>query len=118
MRTTGLLIVCLITLSFPALAVDPTEEDSSARPVPAISANSTGLESAVLTQRRESDLSRRGQGPTENYNDGVCATMRTYVVARENPRSDTTDVVGYARCQPAWKFRLRTADQNDKAATR
>lgn len=53
----------------------------------------------------------RRSGPTENYNDSVCATMRSYVVARARPDSDATRVVRYSRCQPAWKFQIRTADE-------
>jgi hypothetical protein len=53
----------------------------------------------------------RRSGPTENYNDSVCATMRTYVMARARRDSDATRVVGYSRCQPAWKFQIRTADE-------
>ena len=50
-------------------------------------------------------------GPTESYNDSVCVTMRTYRVARLDRDSDATSLVGYSRCQPAWKFQLRTAEQ-------
>jgi hypothetical protein len=57
-------------------------------------------------------IAARRTGPTEYYNDSVCATMRTYMVARTHRNSDSTRIVGYARCQPAWKFQLRTAEHN------
>ena len=68
--------------------------------------------SASLTSDSQPVRGSRRSGPTENYNDSVCATMRTYVVARTHPESDATRVVGYSRCQPAWKFQIRTADKS------
>jgi len=68
--------------------------------------------SASLTSDSQPVRGSRRSGPTENYNDSVCATMRTYVVARTHPESDATRVVGYSRCQPAWKFQIRTADRS------
>ncbi len=68
--------------------------------------------SASLTFDSQPVRGGRRSGPTENYNDSVCATMRTYVVARTHPESDATRVVGYSRCQPAWKFQIRTADKS------
>jgi hypothetical protein len=111
MRTPGLLLVLLI--SVPLIAADESHRSaSSATPVVAdTSSPQTFQDVAIVTNRLKSELRRRGNGPTENFNDAVCATMRTYVVAREEPGSDATRVVGYARCQPAWKFQLRTADQ-------
>ena len=41
--------------------------------------------------------------------DSVCFTMRSYVVARESPNSDSTRLVAYKTCQPGWKFELRNA---------
>ena len=70
--------------------------------------------SASLTFDSQPVRGGRRSGPTENYNDSVCATMRTYVVARTHPESDATRVVGYSRCQPAWKFQIRTADESVK----
>lgn len=68
--------------------------------------------SASLTFDSQPVRGGRRSGPTENYNDSVCATMRTYVVARARPESDATRVVGYSRCQPAWKFQIRRADKS------
>jgi hypothetical protein len=43
-------------------------------------------------------------------NDGLCYTMRTYVVAREDNTSDTTHVVRQLKCTPASTFGFKTAD--------
>jgi len=40
--------------------------------------------------------------------DHVCYSMRSYIVARESPNSDSTRLVGYRTCEPAWKYELRT----------
>ncbi len=50
--------------------------------------------------------------------NSFCATMRTYIVAREERGSDATRVVGYARCLPAWRFQLRTAEQKLQDSSR
>jgi len=41
--------------------------------------------------------------------DGVCYTMRTYVMAREDKSSDTTRMVRYQKCLPAWKLNFKSA---------
>jgi hypothetical protein len=110
-------IACLLTLML-AMALVAVAEDSSQKqseasvqPIPVATAAPAWQDAVALSGRSKSELSRKGWGPTEDFNDSVCATMRTYVVARERPGSDATRVVRYARCQPAWKFQLRTADQ-------
>ena len=113
MRNTGLLVLLVLAITVPAFAADEPQSSTSST-TPVVSTNPEGQpaqDAAAVTNRMKSELSRRGDGPTENFNDAVCATMRTYIVARERRGSDTTRVVGYARCQPAWKFQLRTADQ-------
>lgn len=42
--------------------------------------------------------------------DSTCYTMRSYVVARDNRQSDSTHFVRYSTCQPASKYRLKTAE--------
>ena len=39
-----------------------------------------------------------------------CLKMRSYIFARENPRSDAMTLVGTTTCTPAWKFSFKTAD--------
>jgi hypothetical protein len=43
--------------------------------------------------------------------DTLCLTMRTYKVARDDRRSDSTHAVGYTTCQPATRFHVHTADE-------
>jgi hypothetical protein len=112
MRNTALLVFLVLAITVPAFAADEPQSPNSSTPV--VSTNPDGAaaqDGAATTEGMKSELSGRGNGPTENFNDAVCATMRTYIVARERRGSDTTRVVGYARCQPAWKFQLRTADR-------
>jgi hypothetical protein len=47
--------------------------------------------------------------PVELEQDGVCYTMRTYVMAREERDSDVTRMVRYTTCLPAWKLQYKTA---------
>jgi hypothetical protein len=112
MRSTALLVFLVSVIAIPAIAADDPQSTDSSAPVVSTNPERPAPQDAVsVTGRMKSELSRKGNGPTENFNDAVCATMRTYIVARERRGSDTTQVVGYARCQPAWKFQLRTADQ-------
>jgi hypothetical protein len=46
----------------------------------------------------------------------VCYTMRTYLVARDTPGSDSTHVAGYSECLPSWKLEMRTSEYKDPAA--
>ncbi len=48
----------------------------------------------------------------EQSGDTVCYTMRSYVVARESHDSDVVRPVRYVKCQPAWKFEVRSAVAN------
>jgi hypothetical protein len=52
--------------------------------------------------------------PTER----VCLKMRSYIVARESPDSDSTRLVGYKTCQPSWKYELRTTVGTVKDSSR
>src|SRR3974390_666124 len=45
-----------------------------------------------------------------------CLKTRTYVVARDNPQSDVTHPRSYHECLPAWKFDLRTSQQQQPTA--
>jgi hypothetical protein len=53
------------------------------------------------------DLRNLGSIHIEEKRDSVCYTMRSYIVARENRGSDSTNLVGYSTCQPSSKYELR-----------
>ncbi|MGD0509216.1 MAG: hypothetical protein ABSA27_15545 [Terriglobales bacterium] len=42
-------------------------------------------------------------------NDGVCYTIRSYRVTRDDPASDSTRLAGYSECQPAARYRAKNA---------
>jgi len=42
-------------------------------------------------------------------NAAPCYTIRSYRFARENPKSDSTDLVGYSTCQPGTEFHRKDA---------
>ena len=48
---------------------------------------------------------------SEEQRDGICYTMRTYVVARESRDSDVTVPKAYHECLPEWKLQMRTTDE-------
>jgi hypothetical protein len=48
--------------------------------------------------------------------DGVCYTLRTYVVARDERDSDSTHMVRATRCLPAWKLQFKTATESARPA--
>ena len=50
----------------------------------------------------------RGDG-AQLESDGVCYTMRTYIVAREDKDSDVTRPVRVTRCLPATKLEFKSA---------
>lgn len=39
----------------------------------------------------------------------VCLKIRSYLMARDRKNSDSTHLVGYSTCQPASRYRLKTA---------
>src|SRR5262249_48772314 len=43
--------------------------------------------------------------------DGVCYTLRTYVMARDEKESDSTHMVRATRCLPAVRLQFKTATQ-------
>ena len=44
--------------------------------------------------------------------DTLCYTIRSYVVARDSKDSDSVHPVGYSTCQPASRYRLKTAEMH------
>ena len=41
----------------------------------------------------------------------LCYAMRSYKVARDDPRSDSTHAAGYSTCQPAARFHVHTTEE-------
>ncbi len=121
MRITGLLALLLffLILFFAAPAASfaqAASSDSSAKP-----ADKT--EVSRFTADTVADFGRRARAGSEFERDGVCYTMRTYVMAREDKDSDTTRMVRATRCLPEWKIEFKSAvapllNQDDAHAKR
>jgi hypothetical protein len=47
----------------------------------------------------------------EDGADSLCLSIRSYLVARDAPDSDSTHLVGSSTCQPASRYRLKTAEE-------
>jgi hypothetical protein len=52
----------------------------------------------------------------EPTDDTTCYAIRSYVVARDSKNSDSTHPVSYSTCQPASRYRLKTADAKTKVS--
>ena len=122
MRLTGLLALLLFILivffAAPAASVAQTANViASAKPA-------LRSEALQAMDGRLPDLARHGLFGSEFERDGVCYTMRTYVMAREDKDSDATRMVRATRCLPAWKLEFKTAvtpthqDTDDTQLTR
>jgi hypothetical protein len=102
MRITGLLVVLLLILIFflAAPAASYAQNAPSAKPV-------FSTDGKDAPARAFQDF-LRGDG-SQLQMDGVCFTMRTYVVAREDRDSDITRPVRVTRCLPAMKLEFKSA---------
>ena len=102
MRITGLLVVLLLIVIFflaaPAASYAQTADSASAPPS---AADRVDFDRTIRNFMR-------GDG-TQLERDGVCYTMRTYVVAREDKNSDVTRPVRVTRCLPATKLEFKSA---------
>lgn len=105
MRITGLLAVLLFILivffAAPAASFAQTTNDE-ARPQDFYK-SSDALQKALkgLADRDVLQLER----------DGVCYTLRTYVMARDEKDSDSTHMVRATRCLPASRLQFKTATE-------
>ena len=103
MRITGLLVVLLLILIFflaaPAASYAQTADSANAAPS---AADRVDFDRTVVRNFM------RGDG-AQLERDGVCYTMRTYKVAREDKDSDVTRPVGVTRCLPATKLEFKSA---------
>jgi hypothetical protein len=50
------------------------------------------------------------------WGDGICYTMRSYVVARDKKDSDAVHPVSYSTCQMGSKYHLKTAQTGTKSS--
>lgn len=109
MRLTGLLAVLLfiVIVFFAAPAASYGQTTDSAQPAATTPPVITARAQPALPPTR---LSRRDV--LEEQRDGVCYTMRTYIVARESRDSDVTYPKAYFECLPEWKVQTRTIDQS------
>jgi hypothetical protein len=46
-----------------------------------------------------------------SQDDTLCYTMRSYKVARDDPKSDSTHAAGYSTCQSATRFHVHTTEE-------
>jgi hypothetical protein len=65
--------------------------------------------STLIPNLQAPKLDFDSQTSTLVQDDGVCLSMRTYRVVRDDPKSDSTRAAGYSECQPAARFQVRTA---------
>ena len=107
MRLTGLLAVLLFILIvfFAAPAASFAQATPGPDHQPALHSKSAD---EFLKATRDFDA-RDG---LELEHDGVCYTLRTYVMARDERDSDSTHVVRATRCLPAWKLQFKTATES------
>jgi hypothetical protein len=110
MRLTGLLAILLFLaiVFFAAPVASYAQSVDSAAPPRTLLADN-GQTPVDLPQSPK--LSRRTF--REEQRDGVCFTMRTYVVARESRDSDAVRFKGYHECMPEWKLQMRTTDDGN-----
>jgi hypothetical protein len=104
MRITGLLILLLflvICFAAPAASYAQSSSSSAAKSV----ANADGSMTVDRALLRE--FARRDGLQIER--DGVCFTMRTYVMAREDKDSDVTYPVRVTRCMPDSRLEFKSA---------
>ncbi len=123
MRIPGILPALLFGLA--SLGAVPSGDQSQAAPNSvAPSVKSDLLNSAETSpigkfhpasqSLRNFDLHNLGSIHIEEGRDNVCYTMRSYIVARENRDSDSTELVGYSTCQPSSKYELRITVEDPK----
>jgi hypothetical protein len=110
MRITGLLVLLLILIFFFAAPAASYAQTTSTNVTAAAGNSAKPAESddaSIAFDRALRNLAR-GDG-TQLERDGVCYTMRTYVMAREEKDSDVTRMVRMTRCLPATKLEFKSA---------
>jgi hypothetical protein len=103
MRLTGLLAVLLFIL----IVFFAAPAASFAQVAPSPEASHSKSPDELFKAMRSFDA-RDG---LEVERDGVCYTLRTYVMARDERDSDSTHMVRVTRCLPAWRLQFKTATE-------
>jgi hypothetical protein len=103
MRITGLLILLLFLVIFFAAPAASYAQSSSA----SASKSAANAETSMAFDRAFRDFARRDGMQIER--NGVCYTMRTYVMAREEKDSDVTYPVRVTRCMPDSRLEFKSA---------
>jgi hypothetical protein len=99
MRITGLLVLLLFILIFFAAPAASYAQNATA--------DQTAASAPATFDRALRDVERGDSVQLER--DGVCFTMRTYKVAREDKGSDVTYPVRVTRCLPSSKMEFKSA---------
>ena len=106
MRVTGLLAVLLLILviffAAPAASFAQGANDNAR-------SQDFTYKSADALQKALKGLADRDVLQLER--DGVCYTLRTYVMARDEKDSDSTHLVRETRCLPAARLQFKTATE-------
>ena len=102
-----LLSLFLALVATGATAADNTAADNNEKASPATISNDAKLSAGVYSGL---DLTTETESRTQT-NDDVCYTMRTYKVKRTERLTDRQrSLRGYATCEMAGNYRLRSAD--------
>ena len=110
-----LLAAPLLLISLAVLA----QEQPGAPRIASSSRPDRRLESSTYNSGQESDLIRLfPPAEVQPAAEGLCYTIRSYVVARDEKNSDSTHVVKASTCQPARKFQLKSARSANQSVDR
>lgn len=107
MRAIPLLCGFLLVISVLCSATDQVSPSPASAMDSSAAANSEG--GASLHRRLPRRQPFRDDKDEMSRDANVCLMLRTYIVVREERRSDVTRRDGEVICQPAWKFQTRSA---------
>ena len=117
MRLTGLLVLMLFLLIL--LFASPAASYGQTTANPSANKSTENTLATELNAGKLAELARDARLGSEFERDGVCYTMRTYIMAREEKDSDSTRMVRATRCLPAWKLEFKSAaapENGDRAS--
>lgn len=118
MRLTNLLLVvfAILLLTAPAASFAQTLAPAAA---PKSVSPFTGDPGAVIRPDGTPSVPPENASAWQKLNlmdsQPTCLKMRTYVVARDTPGSDSTHIASYHECLPSWKLEIRTSGQKEPA---